>query len=66
MPKKDGIEATKNIRESGSSAHIIGLTANTDDYTRDFAILSGMDNFLLKPVRIADLKHAFEKAIHSR
>jgi two-component system sensor histidine kinase/response regulator len=58
MPKFDGLEATRAIRESerkvGSSPlPIVALTANPD---RGLCLESGMNDFLFKPVMVESLK----------
>jgi CheY-like chemotaxis protein len=66
MPVMDGIEATKRIRNSQTGAKadipIIALTsyAMTGDQERFRA--AGMDAYLGKPVRWADLRDALEAA----
>jgi DNA-binding NarL/FixJ family response regulator len=55
MPNVDGIEATRQIVESGSGARIVVLTTfDVDDYVYA-AIRAGASGFLLKDVRPADL-----------
>jgi DNA-binding NarL/FixJ family response regulator len=58
MPVLDGIEATRQIVESGNAARIIVLTTfDADEYV--FAALrAGASGFLLKDVRPADLVEA--------
>jgi len=59
MPLMDGIEATRAIRESEAStkAHIpiIALTAHAMKGDQDRCIAAGMDGYLSKPIRAADL-----------
>lgn len=52
MPIMDGIEATKLLKLSKSTAHIpvIALTASVSISERDTAIQSGFDGFLMKPI----------------
>lgn len=50
MPVKDGLEATKEIREKHSALPIIALTANAFDSDRQLAIDAGCNEFLSKPV----------------
>ena len=58
MPDVDGIEATRRIAASGSSARIVILTTyDVDEYV--FAALrAGASGFLLKDVRPAELAEA--------
>jgi len=59
MPLMDGIEATKAIREAEAltQAHIpiVALTAHAMKGDRDRCIAAGMDGYLSKPIRAADL-----------
>ena len=59
MPVMDGLEATRAIRkaELGTSRHIpiIALTANAFDADREACFDAGMDGFLAKSVRLAEL-----------
>ncbi|HYX39558.1 MAG TPA: ATP-binding protein [Oligoflexus sp.] len=59
MPVLDGIQATMMIRalEAGKTRiPIIALTANAQEADRDACIAAGMDGFLTKPLRIAELQ----------
>lgn len=63
MPQVDGYEATRLIREyeskSGNHVEIVALTANVLPEHRKKAKAIGMDEFLTKPVRLADLQQIF-------
>ena len=64
MPRLDGLDATRQLRQreirarNGSRLPIVALTANAFDEDRERAIEAGMDAFLAKPVRLADLHAA--------
>jgi CheY-like chemotaxis protein len=62
MPRLNGIEATKEIRklETNAVKHvpIIALTANVTSADRELCLAAGMDNFLGKPFKRADLASA--------
>ena len=57
MPRMDGVEATKRIREvqSGSHVPIIALTANVMPGDRERYLAAGMDDFLSKPFKREEL-----------
>jgi PAS domain S-box-containing protein len=67
MPEMDGLEATRRIREAEkeqtSHTCIIGLTADVRCNIRKRCLEAGMDDCLTKPVRIADLYLAIERAL---
>lgn len=66
MPVMDGFEATRKIRnlEQDNDLNrtpIVALTANALDADRESCFLSGMDDFLVKPVRIKAIREIFIK-----
>ncbi|HNX03973.1 MAG TPA: response regulator [Opitutales bacterium] len=67
MPEMDGFEATRRIREgfcgeAQQDVHIIAMTANAMRGDREKCIESGMDEYISKPVRRAELSARLENA----
>jgi two-component system, sensor histidine kinase and response regulator len=65
MPQMDGLEATRTIRRAGSgvldrSVPIVALTAHATAGDRDDCLKAGMDDYLAKPIRPAELADALE------
>jgi two-component system sensor histidine kinase/response regulator len=62
MPEMDGYELTAAIRAREQGAHIpiLALTANALKGEADRCLAGGMDNYLSKPLQLADLKVALE------
>jgi signal transduction histidine kinase/ActR/RegA family two-component response regulator len=60
MPDMDGFEATAAIRareaEGGRHTPIVALTASAIEGDRDRCLAAGMDDYLAKPFRLADLR----------
>jgi CheY-like chemotaxis protein len=69
MPVMDGFEATAAIRaaESGTGRHvpIIALTASAMEADREQCLAAGMDAFLTKPIKQAELVAMLEQWIGS-
>ena len=65
MPLMNGYEATQQIRslENNTGKHIpvIGLTANAMKGDKEKCLEAGMDDYVSKPVRFADLLAALER-----
>ena len=67
MPEMDGIEATRRIRAlpSAHQPEIVAMTASVLERDRDECLEAGMDAFLVKPFRPADVAKTLE-ACHAR
>ncbi len=64
MPKMDGIAATKVIRQSHQiQPYIIAVTANSLEEDRQMCLDVGMNDFMTKPIVIAQLIEVF-KNVH--
>jgi CheY-like chemotaxis protein/HPt (histidine-containing phosphotransfer) domain-containing protein len=71
MPEMGGLEATVAIRERQKSPAafpncaerivIVAMTAHAQQSDRDKCIAAGMDDYLAKPIRPADLRNIIEK-----
>ncbi len=64
MPKIDGIEATRQIRDRERSGHhipIVALSAHTYQGFREQCLEAGMDDYLSKPLRRNTLLTTIEK-----
>jgi len=64
MPEMDGIEATKSVRKLSlkKQPRIIALTANTYEAARERCIADGMNGFIAKPFRLADIRREISEA----
>ena len=62
MPDLDGLEATRRIRASGREPQpwIIAMTANAMEGDREACLAAGMNDYLSKPIRPAELVAALE------
>lgn len=64
MPKLNGIEALKKIREKGLDCQVIMLTAYEDSFHLDNALSAGADGYLSKDIKSKELVDAVFKVIH--
>ncbi len=69
MPRMDGLEATRRIRElphgAPDSLRIIGLSAGALPGDREAALDAGMDGYLTKPIKLQELKLVLENFLGS-
>ena len=66
MPKKDGIETTKEIREFGYTHPIVALTANAVSGQADIFLGNGFDDFIAKPIDVRQLNSIVNKLIRDK
>jgi signal transduction histidine kinase/DNA-binding response OmpR family regulator len=69
MPELDGVEAAMLIREREKSTRghipIIALTANAMSGDRERCLISGMDDYVAKPIQVKELFAAIERVLSS-
>jgi two-component system, sensor histidine kinase and response regulator len=70
MPELDGFQVVRAIREreraAGGHLPVIALTARSQPEDRQRCLAAGMDDFLSKPVRAADLWVAIDRVARAR
>jgi CheY-like chemotaxis protein/HPt (histidine-containing phosphotransfer) domain-containing protein len=69
MPELDGMEATRRIIASHPTDDrptIVAMTANAMDGDREMCLAAGMDDYVSKPIRVAELTEALRRAWTSR
>jgi YesN/AraC family two-component response regulator len=66
MPKMDGIEATKIIRDMGYSHYIVALTANAVAGQAEIFLGSGFDDFISKPIDVRQLNNVLNKLVRDK
>jgi CheY-like chemotaxis protein len=71
MPEMDGLEATRRITArwpEGKRPRIVAMTANAMQGDREACLAAGMDDYVVKPIRVEALVEALlqVKASHAR
>jgi len=66
MPKMDGIEAAKIIRELGYKRPIIALTANALAGQAEMFMANGFDGFISKPIDIRQLNATLNRLVRDK
>jgi CheY-like chemotaxis protein len=64
MPEMDGFEAARRIRDARGTdgrPRIIGMTALAMQGDRERCLAAGMDDYIIKPVKPAELQRALEQ-----
>jgi PAS domain S-box-containing protein len=64
MPEMDGYDAAAELRRQEGGVRrttIIALTADAREGTRERCIQAGMDDYIVKPVKLEDLRQALQK-----
>jgi signal transduction histidine kinase/CheY-like chemotaxis protein len=63
MPVMDGLQMTRQLRANGSTIAILGLSAHASKEHAQRCLAAGMNDFLSKPYRKADLLQSMEKCL---
>jgi DNA-binding NarL/FixJ family response regulator len=66
MPILSGIDASKQLRESGSAAKIVFLTVHSDEDFVQTCLAAGAAGYVLKSRIMDDLLHAVQEALAGR
>ncbi len=56
MPGVDGLETTRRMRAAGAAMPILALTASATSGDREACAEAGVDELLVKPLRLAQLR----------
>ena len=63
MPKLDGIELVRAIRKDDTKTPIVIITAHTDKEYLLRAVDLHLEQYIIKPINLADLKNALQKCL---
>jgi len=66
MPKMDGVETTRIIRNMGYSEPIVALTANAVSGQAEIFLANGFDGFISKPIDIRQLNAVLNKMVRDK
>lgn len=62
MPKMNGLEMMEKLRKEGCTSHFVILSAYSEFEYAKRAIDSGITSYLLKPIKLPELKEALRQA----
>lgn len=68
MPEMDGLEASRQVRQRGDlvcQPLIVAMTANAIQGDRERCLEAGMDGYVSKPIRVAELAASLRLCWHS-
>ncbi len=63
MPKLDGIELVRSIRKRDSKTPVVIITAHTDKEYLLRAVDLHLEQYIVKPINLTDLKNALQKCL---
>jgi len=63
MPKMDGMETTKIIREMGYTKPVVALTANAVSGQSEVFLRNGFDDFISKPIDVRQLNAVLNRLV---
>ena len=66
MPEKDGIKATKNLKEKHPNVKVLALTMSNDDLHIRQMIQAGASGYIMKSAGRKDLKDAIETIMNGK
>lgn len=66
LPKLDGLQVLKRLRDGGSDAHVLILTARDTVDDRVRGLQTGADDFLVKPFAFAELLARVQALVRRR
>jgi len=66
MPRMDGMEATKIIRDHGYTRPVVALTANALAGQAEMFLKNGFDDYISKPIDIRQLNSVLNKLIRDK
>lgn len=63
MPQMDGVELVKKIREEDTETPIVMVTAHTDKEYLLSAVELHLEQYIVKPINLNDLKNSLQKCV---